>query len=81
MTNYLVVRNYINRRFENESGITVDYRSETLKTFSSFDDALFFARRTQGKMDSKDTLYINEKTATASRSKYYLTATKEGVIA
>lgn len=80
MPKFDVCLNYPFKRNETDSGISVDYRNENLRSFDNKDEALRFARSQRNRMKKQDTLYIVRKSNGSEKSIYYITSTNEDYI-
>ena len=82
----MVIHTSVTSMDQKENGNAINYRNRTLQSFSSYNDALSFARREQKNLrapkkvgDSNyDSLHVSRKMVGGHQSMRYLTRDSEG---
>jgi hypothetical protein len=77
MATYSVYLNYLHHRNEGDSGITIDFRNDLLRSSRSKEEAIKFARTQRNKLKNTDVIYVIEKSRTTEKSVYYISSKKE----
>lgn len=80
MITFEVHLNYILRRTETNTGISLDLRNDFLRSFHTKEDAIRFARNQHNQLKQDDIVYVSEKSNGSDKSIYYYSLKKEGYI-